>query len=103
MTDRIDAVFSALADDTRRHVVTRLAQDGPLSPTRLAEGLPVTRQAVAKHLQALDQAGLVSSERVGREVRYRLTPAPLTEVAGWLATVGAEWDTRLDRIRRLLG
>ena len=100
--DRIDAVFNALADDTRRQVVRRLAQDGPLSPTRLATGLPVTRQAVAKHLQALSDAGLVESERVGREVQYRLTPAPLTEAAGWLASVGGEWDDRLARIRRLL-
>jgi DNA-binding transcriptional ArsR family regulator len=96
-------VFAALADPTRREIVERLAHDGPQTPTTLAAGLPITRQAVAKHLHALDTAGLVAPARAGREVRYRLTPAPLTDAAGWMAGVGAEWDERLARLQRALG
>ena len=70
--------------------------------TEIAGRLPVTRQAVAKHLVALDQAGLVTAERAGREVRYRLTPRPMTEAMSWMADVGAEWDVRLERLRRHL-
>jgi hypothetical protein len=63
----------------------------------------VTRQAVAKHLGALARAGLVSSERTGRELHYRVTPGPLQEALVWIADVGAEWDARLARLRRHLG
>ena len=96
-----DAVFAALADPTRRAVIRTLAE-GPHTATEIAGRLPVTRQAVAKHLVALDQAGLVTSERAGREVRYRLTPRPMTEAMSWMADVGAEWDVRLERLRRHL-
>ncbi|HYZ01085.1 MAG TPA: metalloregulator ArsR/SmtB family transcription factor, partial [Candidatus Binatia bacterium] len=77
MTDgdrRVEGVFSALADPTRRRVIAHLSARGPGSATEIAEDLPVTRQAVAKHLAALEEAGLVESERRGRERRYRLTP-----------------------------
>ena len=96
-----DAVFQALADPTRRAVIRTLAE-GPHTATEIAERLPVSRQAVAKHLVALDQAGLVTAERAGREVRYRLTPRPMTEAMSWMADVGAEWDVRLERLRRHL-
>jgi len=66
----------------------------------LAEQLPMTRQAVAKHLSALRGAELVSSTRVGRETQYRLRPQPLDEAAQWIQTVSAEWDERLDALRR---
>jgi DNA-binding transcriptional ArsR family regulator len=95
-------VFEALGDPTRREVVRRLAQDGPASATQLAAGLPVSRQAVSKHLAALEEAGLVEGERAGRERRFRLTPEPLSEAMAWMADVGAEWDRRLDRLRRRL-
>ncbi|HJV05539.1 MAG TPA: metalloregulator ArsR/SmtB family transcription factor, partial [Actinomycetota bacterium] len=72
-------VFEALGDPTRREVVRRLAEGGPASATRLAADLPVSRQAVAKHLAALEEAGLVTGERSGRERRFRLTPAPFSE------------------------
>jgi ArsR family transcriptional regulator, cadmium/lead-responsive transcriptional repressor len=101
MTDT-GAVFEALGDPTRREVMRRLAQDGPASATQLAADLPVSRQAVAKHLAALEDAGLVEGEREGRERRFRLTPAPLSEAAAWMADVGAEWDQRLRRLRRRL-
>ncbi|MGI8593841.1 MAG: ArsR/SmtB family transcription factor [Solirubrobacteraceae bacterium] len=88
-------VFDALADPTRRSLVAMLGERGAASATELARGLPVTRQAVVKHLGALAAAGLATGEREGREVRYRLTPAPLSEAAAWMAHVGAEWDERL--------
>jgi ArsR family transcriptional regulator, cadmium/lead-responsive transcriptional repressor len=97
-----DAVFAALADPTRRHVVERLAGGGALTATSLARELPITRQAVAKHLASLRAAELVSSERAGRETRYRFEPRPLAEAAGWIARVGGEWDERLGALERLL-
>ena len=72
-------VFSALSDPTRRHVVEALASRETATATELATELPVTRQAVAKHLSALSSAGLVESERRGRETRYRLTPEALDD------------------------
>ena len=100
--DRSAEVFAALADPTRREVIARLSAGGASTASRLAEEIPVTRQAIAKHLAALEDAGLVASERVGRENRYRLTPAPMAEAVSWLTSVGAEWDERLDRLRSLL-
>jgi DNA-binding transcriptional ArsR family regulator len=96
---RLDALFGALADPTRRQVIQALVTDGPGTATALARDLPISRQAVVKHLQALDAAGLVRSERVGREVRFRATTEPLREATSWIALVGAEWDDRLDRLR----
>jgi DNA-binding transcriptional ArsR family regulator len=98
---RADAVFSALSDPTRRAVVRSLSEDGPSTVTELAARLPVTRQAVAKHLEALEGAGLVSATTAGRSRRYRLTPRPMTEAMAWMTDVGAGWDERLDSLRRL--
>jgi DNA-binding transcriptional ArsR family regulator len=102
MRDQVDAVFSALSDPSRRFVVETLAEKGTATPTELAHDLPVTRQAVTKHLAALREAGLVEATRSGREVRYALTPAPLASAAGWLEEVGATWDARLEALRRLV-
>jgi DNA-binding transcriptional ArsR family regulator len=99
--DPVGAVFAALADSTRRDVVSCLSA-GPATPTQLASRLPVTRQAVAKHLTTLQSAGLVEVTREGREAHYRLTPAPLTDAMSWMAQVGAEWDQRLDALRSIL-
>jgi DNA-binding transcriptional ArsR family regulator len=88
-------VFEALADANRRRLLGFLAERGTATATELAAELPVTRQAVAKHLAALRDAGLVAGERRGRETRYRLTPAPLGDAMEWMARVGAEWDERL--------
>jgi DNA-binding transcriptional ArsR family regulator len=93
------AVFAALSDPTRRQVVERLAQEGTITATEVAGDLPVTRQAVAKHLTALAEAGLVSSSREGRETRYRLTPEPLGDAMSWMAAVGGRWDERLAALR----
>ena len=93
-------VFDALADPTRRRLVALLGERGAASATELARELPVTRQAVVKHLGALAGAGLASARREGREVRYRLEPAPLSEAMGWMAQVGAAWDERLAALER---
>ena len=98
MTD----VFDALADPNRRYVLEALAEGETATATELAAELPVTRQAVAKHLAALNEAGLVESRREGRETRYELTPAPLGDAMDWMAGVGAQWDARLARLNRHL-
>lgn len=89
-----DAVFGALADPTRRALLSRVA-DHPATATELAGGLPISRQAVVKHLGALADAGLLERRRAGREVRYRVTPAPLSDAVSWIAEVGGQWDERL--------
>ena len=89
-----DAVFGALADPTRRTLLTRVAAH-PATATELAGGLPISRQAVVKHLGALAEAGLLERQRTGREVRYRVTPAPLSDAVSWIAEVGGQWDARL--------
>jgi DNA-binding transcriptional ArsR family regulator len=98
----MDQVFFALGDPTRREVIRRLSQGGPVTVSDLARQLPVSRQAVAKHLAALDEAGLISGEQEGRQKRYHLTPGPLADAMGWMADVGAEWDERLNALRRHL-
>ena len=95
-----DRLFAILADPTRRTVMRILSEQGPRSATELSAELPVSRQAVAKHLMSLSEAGLVELAEVeGRERRFRLTPAPLAEAAWWMASLGAEWDERLRRLR----
>jgi DNA-binding transcriptional ArsR family regulator len=96
-----DAVFAALADPTRREVLQVLVRGGAGTATGLAERLPVTRQAVGKHLVVLERAGLVRARRVGREARYEPRPAALAEAADWLTVLAAEWDRRLARIAAL--
>jgi DNA-binding transcriptional ArsR family regulator len=96
----VGAVFSALADPTRREVVRSLAEESGLTASLLANQLPITRQAVSKHLNALSDAGLVTARREGRETRYTLTPAPLAEAIDWMTAVGAEWDDRLQRLAK---
>jgi DNA-binding transcriptional ArsR family regulator len=96
-------VFFALADPHRRFVLETLAARESATATELAAELPVTRQAVAKHLAALGDAGLVDGRRTGRETRYRLTPAPLDEAVSWIEGVGAQWDARLRALELHLG
>jgi DNA-binding transcriptional ArsR family regulator len=97
-----DAVFGALSDPTRRRLLTMLDERAEASATELARELPVSRQAVVKHLAALADAGLVASRRDGREVRFHPTPAPMSEAMAWMATVGAQWDERLALLQRQL-
>lgn len=98
--DQTGAVFAALGDPTRREVVRELSRQPTVTASALAAQLPMTRQAVSKHLNALAAAGLVASERAGRETRYRLTPDPLDDAIRWMAEVGGQWDGRLERLRR---
>jgi len=102
MRARVDAVFQALADPHRRFVLETLADRGSATVTELAAELPVTRQAVAKHLGTLRTAELVEPTRAGREIRYRLSPAPLGDALDWMERVGAAWDERLAALRRHL-
>jgi DNA-binding transcriptional ArsR family regulator len=97
----VDGVLTALADPTRRQLLDLLAAQGEATATTLAERLPVSRQAVVKHLSVLDAAGLVSGVRVGREVRYAVRPAPLDATARWMAGQAAYWDRQLATIKRL--
>jgi len=95
---RAGAVFDALADPTRRTVLRTVAERGPLTATALASSLPISRQAVSKHLGVLHAAGLVTADRVGRELRYAAEPGPMRDAGQWLAATGAAWDARLDRL-----
>jgi DNA-binding transcriptional ArsR family regulator len=96
-----DALWAAVGDPTRRRLLDTLLARGEASATSLATELPVTRQAVAKHLAVLDRAGLVEAEKVGREVIYAVRTAELDEVSRAMAKVAAAWDQRLARIKGL--
>jgi DNA-binding transcriptional ArsR family regulator len=93
--DREQAVFAALADPTRRALLRSISSGEACTPTELAALLPVSRQAVSKHLAQLEQAHLVDAERSGREVRFQATPAPLGDAIAWMTAVGERWDDRL--------
>jgi DNA-binding transcriptional ArsR family regulator len=80
-------------------VIRALSEQGPSTATGLAANLPVTRQAVTKHLSALANAGLVTSSRRGREKLYQISPRPLTDAVSWMADLGARWDGRLAALR----
>jgi len=95
-----DAVFQALADPTRRRLLRTLSTSGPATLTELSAGLPMSRQAVAKHLSLLQDARLVAGRGEVRGRRYEITPAPLAEAMGWIVDVGAGWDERLARLKR---
>ncbi|MFI1172904.1 ArsR/SmtB family transcription factor [Streptomyces melanogenes] len=99
--EAVDTVLAALADPTRRQLLEVLAAKGEATATTLAEHLPVSRQAVVKHLAVLDAAGLVSGGRIGREVRYTVRPAALDATARWMASLAADWDRRLAHIKRV--
>jgi len=93
-------VFAALADPTRRGILERLERDGPQSIKAIAEPLEMTRQAVTKHLEVLEAAGLVDREVRGRERVFRLRADPLRVVDEWIGRYSALWDERLERLRR---
>ncbi|MGW2781456.1 ArsR/SmtB family transcription factor [Streptomyces populi] len=99
--EEVDGVLAALADPTRRRLLDLLAAGGEVTATKLAEELPVSRQAVVKHLAVLDAAGLVTGSRVGREVRYAVRPAALNATARWMSALAADWDRRLARVKRV--
>lgn len=96
-----DDLWSAVGDPTRRRMLDLLLADGEGTATSLSAHLPVTRQAVAKHLAVLDRAGLVHSSAAGRERRYQVDEAQLARAVAQLSAVGSAWDARLQRIKRI--
>lgn len=96
-------IFAALADPMRRNLLVNLAENSPKTATQLAKEYPrITRQGILKHLNILEDAGLVTVYQQGREKRYSLTPEPLTEVEQWISEISAKWDERLLRLKTLL-
>ena len=93
-------VFAALGDDTRWSILAALGE-GDASASALAGRLPVSRQAIAKHLSVLQEVGLVEPVRAGREVRFRVIGAQLSATAQRLDAIGAEWDRRLSAIKTI--
>lgn len=98
----VGPVFAALADPTRRALLETLAARPESTATSLAADLPISRQAVAKHLHVLSSAELVRAAHVGRETRYTIATAPMTDAVAWIGRVGAESDGRLRRLQSLL-
>lgn len=96
-----DDLWSAVGDPMRRHILDVLLSAGGATATTLSDQLPITRQAVAKHLHVLDRVGLVDAVVVGRERRYEVDVAQVARAAAQLAEVGAKWDGRLQRIKRI--
>ncbi len=99
VAEEVGVVLAALADPTRRQLLDVLVDAGRASATALAGCLPVSRQAVVKHLQVLDTAGLVERVQVGREVLYAARRDPLDAAARWLADLSAAWDRRLNALK----
>jgi DNA-binding transcriptional ArsR family regulator len=95
-------VFAALGDSTRLAIVQRLGDGRPRSISALREGTPHTRQAIARHLQVLQEAGLLHDHKRGREHLYALDPRPLREVVGWADQFRALWEERLNRREEFL-
>ena len=96
-----DDLWSAIGDPTRRRMLDLLLNEGSGTATSLSDHLPVTRQAVAKHLAVLDRAGLVHAQSAGREKQYRVDEAQLARAVAQLNAVGNTWDARLRRIKRI--
>jgi DNA-binding transcriptional ArsR family regulator len=96
-----DALWAAVADPTRRQLLDLLLARGEATATSLADELPVSRQAVAKHLAVLDRTGLVDGRREGREVRYTVRPERLEEARRRMADIAAAWEDRLAAIKRI--
>lgn len=96
-----DDLWSAIGDPTRRRMLDLLLNEGSGTATSLSDHLPVTRQAVAKHLAVLDRAGLVHAQSAGREKQYRVDEAQLARAVAQLTAVGTTWDARLRRIKHI--
>ncbi|MET7966402.1 metalloregulator ArsR/SmtB family transcription factor [Micromonospora sp. NPDC005305] len=96
-----DELWSAIGDPTRRRMLDLLLVEGDGTATTLSQQMPVTRQAVAKHLGVLDRVGLVRGTPAGREKRYRVNDAQLARAVAQLSSVGSAWDARLRRIKRI--
>lgn len=102
MNEQQQPIFAALADPMRRQLLVKLAENSPKTATQFAEEFPITRQGILKHLNILEEAGLVMVYQKGREKRYTLTPEPLSELEQWIKDLGAKWDERLLRLKTFL-
>ena len=102
MGSGVGPVFDALGDPGRRDLIQAVSERGSATATELAAGRGVTRQAVAKQLATLADAGLLRARREGRETRYEVTPAPLGNAMAWMVDVGGRWDERLAALQRHL-
>jgi DNA-binding transcriptional ArsR family regulator len=97
-----ESVFTALADPTRRSLLANLAAHSPRTATQLAQEYPITRQGILKHLDLLEDAGLVAVQKQGREKLYTFSHEPLTELEQWIQEIGALWDARLLRLKTFI-
>ena len=93
-------VFAALGEPTRIRLLDRLGDGAPRSIANLARDMPISRQALTKHLRVLETAGLASVERDGRETLYRIDPGGLLAAEAWIGTVSRQWDAAIDRLKR---
>jgi len=102
MEDSYQKVFAALADPTRRLLIERLSRHGGVTPRELTEGFPMTRQGVSKHLKILEDAGLVTARKEGRERQYTLAPQQLYGAVHWVTLVTDQWRKRLSALEDYL-
>jgi DNA-binding transcriptional ArsR family regulator len=98
----VAAVFSALGDARRLQLLTRLCDGQAQSISQLSHGMSLTRQGVTKHLRVLEDAGIVHSRRVGREIRFRIEPGAIDEASAFLDAVSRQWDEALGRLKALV-
>lgn len=96
------ALFAALGDEHRLLLVDRLCMQGPMSITRLSDGTSISRQAITKHLQRLEQAGVVCSYRAGRERLWQIEATRLGDAQRYLERISARWDAAAERLRRFV-
>ena len=96
------ATLAALADPTRQQLLELLSEHGPQSASALAERMPITRQAISKHLRILGAAGLVRAHRDGREIRFDVAAGGAADAASWLAATAKRWQQRVDRLHRIV-
>lgn len=102
MSEATQKVFNALADNTRRSIINTLTAQGAHTATQLSNDMKITRQGVAKHINILIEAGLISTNKQGREVYYDVTPAPLAQATQWITHIEAQWDKRLAALKTLV-
>ena len=101
VAERSEQLWAAIGEPTRRRIVDLLLERGEASASSLAGAMPVTRQAVAKHIAVLERAGLVTGSRQGREVLWSVRPEAIDEATAEIARIAARWDRRLGRIKQL--
>lgn len=100
--DTAAPIFAALGDATRLELMLKLSSGEPRSISQLCDGLELTRQGVSKHLRVLEEAGLVTSQRIGREQRFRFVPEPIGEASDYLSRVSDQWDEAILRLKALV-